>query len=112
MMLCLQVQTRGDLSASRAGSGDVLDGGLHRGAHAHIGLEQPQAPSAERLHQLRPRGHLPVWERHQHGLHGLFQLFRMGAAAAAAHACDLCRDLLHDPQAAQQQEDHQQSLRS
>lgn len=111
-MLSLQVQTRGDPSASGAGGGDMLDGGLHRGAHTHVGLEQPEAPSAERLHQLRPRHHLPVRERHQHGLHGLLQLFRMGAAAAAAHAGDLRRDLLHDPQAAQQQEDHQQSLRS
>lgn len=52
MMLCLQVQAGGDPSASGAGSGDMLDGGFHRGTHTHVRLEQPEAPPAERLHQL------------------------------------------------------------
>lgn len=52
MLFCLQVQAGGDPSASGAGSGYMLDSGLHRGAHPHVRLEQPEAPPAERLHQL------------------------------------------------------------
>lgn len=53
IILCcflLQVQAGGDPSASGAGSGDMLDGGFHCGAHTHVRLEQPEAPPAERLH--------------------------------------------------------------
>lgn len=59
-MLCLQVQASGDPSASRAGSGDLLDGGFYRGTHTHVGLEQPKAPPAKRLHQLQPHYYMPV----------------------------------------------------
>lgn len=52
ILCCLQVQAGGDNSASGGGGGDMLDGGFHRGAHAYVRLEQPEAPSAERLHQL------------------------------------------------------------
>lgn len=63
MMLCcllLQVQAGGDPSASGAGCGGVLDCGIHRGAHAHVRLEQPEASPAKWLHQLRPHHHLPI----------------------------------------------------
>lgn len=61
-LLCVlvQVQAGGHPSASGAGRGRVLDGGFHRGPHPHVRMEQPVAPAAERLHQLRPRHHLPV----------------------------------------------------
>ena len=52
MCLLLQVQAGGDPSASGAGGGGMLDSGFHRGAHTHARLEQPEAPPAERLHQL------------------------------------------------------------